>query len=176
MKFASERSQNASGPKRSMRRSTTAEGPVDNVNELEWVEGEIYANIWQTDRIARISPTPATSSAGSTQRPAQPHVSQRHRRRPQRHRLGRGPTSASSSPANSGPTSSRSNSSRSRRASASGLVGRAFQPADRLSRRSSRLKGGSQARLPAPPALQPRNSSSARGLNGQVVTIVQHEQ
>jgi glutaminyl-peptide cyclotransferase len=26
------------------------------LNELEWVRGEIYANIWQTDRIARISP------------------------------------------------------------------------------------------------------------------------
>ena len=35
----------------------TAEGrPVDQLNELEWVEGEIYANIWQTDRIARIDP------------------------------------------------------------------------------------------------------------------------
>jgi len=31
--------------------------PIDNVNELEYVEGELYANIWQTDRIARISPT-----------------------------------------------------------------------------------------------------------------------
>ena len=31
--------------------------PVDNLNELEWVEGELFANIWQTDRIARISPT-----------------------------------------------------------------------------------------------------------------------
>ena len=30
--------------------------PVDQLNELEWVEGEIYANIWQTDRIARIDP------------------------------------------------------------------------------------------------------------------------
>jgi len=30
---------------------------IDNVNELEWVEGELYANIWQTDKIARISPT-----------------------------------------------------------------------------------------------------------------------
>jgi glutaminyl-peptide cyclotransferase len=30
--------------------------PVTNLNELEWVDGEIYANIWQTDRIARISP------------------------------------------------------------------------------------------------------------------------
>ncbi len=29
---------------------------VDQLNELEWVEGEIYGNIWQTDRIARISP------------------------------------------------------------------------------------------------------------------------
>ena len=30
--------------------------PVDRLNELEWVEGEIYANVWQTDRIARIDP------------------------------------------------------------------------------------------------------------------------
>jgi glutaminyl-peptide cyclotransferase len=30
--------------------------PVLNLNELEWVRGEIYSNIWQTDRIARISP------------------------------------------------------------------------------------------------------------------------
>ncbi|SFU27529.1 glutaminyl-peptide cyclotransferase [Pseudoduganella namucuonensis] len=35
----------------------TADGePVTRLNELEWVEGEIYANIWQTDRIARIDP------------------------------------------------------------------------------------------------------------------------
>ena len=35
----------------------TAEGmPIDQLNELEWVKGEIYANIWQTDRIARIDP------------------------------------------------------------------------------------------------------------------------
>jgi glutamine cyclotransferase len=30
--------------------------PITNLNELEWVKGEIYANIWQTDRIARIDP------------------------------------------------------------------------------------------------------------------------
>lgn len=30
--------------------------PVANLNELEWVNGEIYANVWMTDRIARISP------------------------------------------------------------------------------------------------------------------------
>ena len=30
--------------------------PVTNLNELEWVKGEIYANIWLTNRIARIDP------------------------------------------------------------------------------------------------------------------------
>jgi glutaminyl-peptide cyclotransferase len=30
--------------------------PVENLNELEWVRGEIYANVWQTDDIVRISP------------------------------------------------------------------------------------------------------------------------
>ncbi len=29
---------------------------VSNLNELEYVKGEIYANIWQEDRIARIDP------------------------------------------------------------------------------------------------------------------------
>lgn len=31
--------------------------PVKALNELEFVRGEIYANVWHTDRIARISPT-----------------------------------------------------------------------------------------------------------------------
>ncbi len=26
------------------------------LNELEWVRGELWANVWQTDKIARISP------------------------------------------------------------------------------------------------------------------------
>jgi glutamine cyclotransferase len=30
--------------------------PIINVNELEWVKGEIYANVWQTDWILRIDP------------------------------------------------------------------------------------------------------------------------
>ena len=30
--------------------------PLNNINELEYINGEIYANIWQTDRIARINP------------------------------------------------------------------------------------------------------------------------
>lgn len=29
---------------------------VDNLNELEYVHGEIYANVWHTDQIVRISP------------------------------------------------------------------------------------------------------------------------
>ena len=32
------------------------DGPVTRLNELEYVQGEIYANVLQTDRIARISP------------------------------------------------------------------------------------------------------------------------
>jgi glutaminyl-peptide cyclotransferase len=35
----------------------TLEGkPVPNVNELEWVKGEIYANVWETNLIVRIDP------------------------------------------------------------------------------------------------------------------------
>lgn len=35
----------------------TDEGkPVMELNELEYIHGEIYANVWQTNRIARISP------------------------------------------------------------------------------------------------------------------------
>jgi glutaminyl-peptide cyclotransferase len=30
--------------------------PVTLLNELEYIKGEIYANVWQTDRIARIDP------------------------------------------------------------------------------------------------------------------------
>ena len=30
--------------------------PVDRVNELEWVKGEIYANLWQTNWLLRIDP------------------------------------------------------------------------------------------------------------------------
>ena len=30
--------------------------PVSNINELEYIHGEIYANIWTTDQIIRISP------------------------------------------------------------------------------------------------------------------------
>ena len=31
--------------------------PIDQLNELEYIHGEVYANVWHTDRIARISPS-----------------------------------------------------------------------------------------------------------------------
>jgi glutamine cyclotransferase len=43
--------------KETSRIHVTCDGrPVRAVNELEWVSGEIYANIWQTNVIARIDP------------------------------------------------------------------------------------------------------------------------
>jgi glutamine cyclotransferase len=40
------------------RRLTVRDGntPIGQLKELEYVRGEIYANVWHTDRIARISP------------------------------------------------------------------------------------------------------------------------
>jgi glutamine cyclotransferase len=40
------------------RRITVTDGgrPVRFLNELEFVRGEIYANVWQTEKVARISP------------------------------------------------------------------------------------------------------------------------
>jgi len=32
------------------------QGPVVRLNELEYVQGEVWANVWQTDRIARVNP------------------------------------------------------------------------------------------------------------------------
>jgi glutaminyl-peptide cyclotransferase len=35
---------------------TLSGAPVDQINELEFIKGEIWANIWMTDRIVRIDP------------------------------------------------------------------------------------------------------------------------
>ena len=35
---------------------TSSGFPLRDLNELEWVRGRIFANVWHTDRIARISP------------------------------------------------------------------------------------------------------------------------
>lgn len=47
-----------SGTLAEKRRFTVHDGdiPINRLNELEFVEGEIFANVWQSDRIARISP------------------------------------------------------------------------------------------------------------------------
>ena len=43
--------------KQTRRLSVRADGrPLENLNELEWVRGEVLANIWLTKRIARIDP------------------------------------------------------------------------------------------------------------------------
>ena len=53
---------------RELRRITVHDGKreIPMLNELECVDGEIYANVWQTDRIARIGPPTERSRAGST--------------------------------------------------------------------------------------------------------------
>ena len=35
---------------------TDDQGPVRDLNELEYIEGKVFANVWQTDRIAIIDP------------------------------------------------------------------------------------------------------------------------
>jgi len=35
---------------------TAAGAPLRNLNELEYVNGEIFANVWQTDYVARVAP------------------------------------------------------------------------------------------------------------------------
>ena len=37
--------------------------PIENLNELEWVKGEVFANVWLTDRIAIIDPQSGTVTA-----------------------------------------------------------------------------------------------------------------
>ncbi len=45
-----------------LRRITVHDGGkhIENLNELEWVRGELYANVWQTNRIVRIAPKDGT--------------------------------------------------------------------------------------------------------------------
>ncbi|MEI9851698.1 MAG: glutaminyl-peptide cyclotransferase [Sphingomonas sp.] len=67
--------------------NVTAGGcPVAKLNELEWVDGEIYANIWQTNLIARIDP-----STGRSEELPRRRLARAPRRRSgcgaQRHRL-----------------------------------------------------------------------------------------
>jgi glutaminyl-peptide cyclotransferase len=62
---------------------TDQNGPVNRLNELEYIDGEVYANIWLEDRIARIDPeTGEVSAAG------------RHRHRQNLHHRQRDPADA----------------------------------------------------------------------------------
>ena len=43
--------------KETHRIQVTIEGkPISNVNELEWIKGELYANVWKTNWVLRIDP------------------------------------------------------------------------------------------------------------------------
>ena len=46
----------AAGGRVSVLPVTLAGQPLRNLNELEWVNGEIWANLWQTDQVVRIDP------------------------------------------------------------------------------------------------------------------------
>ncbi len=35
---------------------TGPDGPIRNLNELEFIDGQVYANVWQTEKIVRIDP------------------------------------------------------------------------------------------------------------------------
>ena len=60
-----------------------------NLNELEVVDGEIWANVWQTDRIARIDPETGqvTGWIDLTGLLSENDRDETPGRRPQRHRL-----------------------------------------------------------------------------------------
>jgi len=40
---------------------TESGAPIDRLNELEWIEGALWANVWQTDLILRIDPDDGTT-------------------------------------------------------------------------------------------------------------------
>ena len=68
--------------------------PVKKLNELEFVKGEILANIWRTARIARISPKTGEVVGLDRSRRAPRSARGGRDRRPERHRLRRGGRSA----------------------------------------------------------------------------------
>ena len=60
--------------------------PVTELNELECVDGQVWANVWQTDRIVRIDPADRAGHGGGRRgRAARPGPAGRHGRA-QRHR------------------------------------------------------------------------------------------
>ena len=61
-----------------------------DLNELEWVKGEIYANVWQTERIARIDLQTGKVNGWIDLPACWPPPTYRPDGRAQRHRLRRG--------------------------------------------------------------------------------------
>ena len=68
--------------------------PVPHLNELEFVKGEIYANIWQTNLIARIDPGSGVVVGWIDLTGLLSLADSARRRRPERHRLRRRARSA----------------------------------------------------------------------------------
>lgn len=64
-------------------RVTDAGQPVKNLNELEYVQGSIYANIWLTNRIARIDPKSGNVTAWLDVTPLMQEASEGAARGPQ---------------------------------------------------------------------------------------------
>merc|ERR1719393_1242524 len=53
--FSSDLSGDALEPERSVQ-VTSGGQPLENLNDLQWVNGEIWANIWRQERLAVINP------------------------------------------------------------------------------------------------------------------------
>ena len=81
---------------------------VTNLNELEYIHGEIFANIWHSTRIARIDPRSGQVSGWIELAPLVAKEQHGGEDVLERHRLRRQDSSAYSSPARIGRTSSRS--------------------------------------------------------------------
>ena len=84
--------------------------PVRRLNELEWIDGEVWANVLNSDRVARIDPESGAVTGWVDLSGLLTTGERRAGRRPQRHRFRRRQGTASSSPASCGPGCSRSRS------------------------------------------------------------------
>ena len=83
---------------------------VPKLNELEFIDGEIWANIWYDDRIARISPENGEVLGFIDLSTLYPQSAREQRSRAERHRLRRCRQATCSSPARTGRNSTKSRS------------------------------------------------------------------
>ncbi len=95
------------------RRVTVTDGvPIPALNELEYVRGEIFANVWQTNLVARIAPATGRVLGWIDLTGLLSPAEAGRRGRPERHRLRRRAAIACSSQASCGRRCSRSRSGR----------------------------------------------------------------